>query len=110
MGIQGVYPLRLMENNLFLELFAGGSLNNSDLVTGSTSGELGCEAKYKLLSWFLPVAGGEVTIFSDSYMLDYYAGASFPILNWVSVDLLFSALLTNDKHKIGWAGRINLYF
>jgi len=109
-GVQGVYKMQIMDNKLLLEPFIGGSYTSSDIVSGSISSDFGLDAKYKLFDWLLPVVGADVQVYSDSYILDYYAGVSIPILNCVSLDLLYSALLTNDKHKIGAAGKINLYF
>ena len=109
-GLQGVYKTKLMDNKLLLDLAVGGSYASSDEITGSVSIDFGLDAKYKLFDWLWPVVGADVKAYSDSYMADYYGGVSIPIFNWVSLDLLYSAILTNDKHKIGAAGRINLYF
>lgn len=108
-GVNLIYKMKLMDN-LSLEPYVGGSYNSSDDVAGSISGDLGLDAKYKLYDWVSPVIGADLQIYSDSYMLDYYGGLSFPIINAVSIDLLYSALLTNDRHKTGMGGRINIYF
>ena len=109
-GLQGVYKSKLLDNKLFLDLAAGGSYSSSDLATGSTSFDLGLDVKYRLFDWMLPVAGADMQIFIDSYFMNYYGGLSFPVYNWVSLDLLYSAVLTNDGNKIGVAVRVNLYF
>jgi len=109
-GLQGVNKSMLLDNKLFLDLAAGGSYSSSDLEVGAMSFDLGLDVKYRLFDWLLPVAGADMQIFTDSYFMNYYGGLSFPIYNWVALDLLYSAVLTNNGNKIGAAARINLYF
>lgn len=110
MGLQGVYHVSLWDQVLRLDPFVGASYSNSDLVGGSLSGDLGLDARFKLLGWLDPVAGADVQVFSDSYLLDYCAGFTLPIIEGFSLDLLYSAFLTNQLHQTGFGGRFKLSF
>ncbi len=70
---------------------------------------LGVDLKYNTFICLL-VAGADVQIYSDSYIMNYCGGFNIPILNCLSLDILYSSVLTNDKHKMGVGGRLNLIF
>jgi len=103
---QSVYTIKLMDG-FTAEPFAGAGFASSDNGT-AVFGDIGVDLKYKMFLWL--VAGADVQIYSDSYIMDYKGGIQIPFLSWLSLDLLYSAVLTNDKHLTGFGGRINLLF
>ncbi|MFH1074376.1 MAG: hypothetical protein V1752_04720 [Candidatus Firestonebacteria bacterium] len=106
LGGQTVTSIKLMDE-LTADPFAGIGFASSDAGT-AVYGNLGVDLKYKTLVWL--IAGADIQIYSDSYMMDYRGGINVPILDFLSLDLLYTSTLTNDKHKIGFGGRINLVF
>ena len=110
LGFQTVYGLDIPETGITVKPFIGFGINSSDIVTGSLSFDFGTEGTYNLFSWMNASAGVEAITFSDSYMLDYYAGPTFPILDFLTLDVLYTGLLSNDSHRVGFAGRVNLKF
>ncbi|MEK6646180.1 MAG: hypothetical protein AABY84_05875 [Candidatus Firestonebacteria bacterium] len=109
-GLQGVYDISVPETGFSIKPFVGFSLSSSDTVSNSISFDCGSDAKFDLIGWLAGAAGAEATIFSDSYMLDYYAGPSFPIIEYITLDVLYTGLLTNNNHKTGFAGRVTFQF
>ena len=105
---QAICKVKIMEG-LTAEPFAGmgwaRSFNGDALY-----GDLGVELKYKLFSFANFIAEGDVQVYTDSYMLFYRGGLNIPVLKFASLDLLYSSVLTNDQHKMGFGGRLNLVF
>ena len=107
-GGQAVSKAILIES-MTVEPFVGLGYSRSDLGS-ALFGDFGVELKYKFLPWLLPVAGFDFQIYSDSYIIDYNGGVNIPLLDFISLDILYSAVLTNDKHLMGAGARINLVF
>lgn len=107
-GLQGIYGFSFSE--LSLKPFVGLSMSSSDIVSSSLSVDFGFDASYGLFSWMKATVGAEVLTFSDNYMLDYYAGPSFPLLDWISVDLFGNGLFSNSSNKIGASARVDFKF
>ena len=103
---QGVTSMKLIDG-LTAEPFAGVGYASSDAGT-AVFGDLGVDLMYKTFVWF--VAGADVQIYADSYMMNYRGGINIPILNFLSLDLLYSSVLTNDRHKMGFGGKLNFVF
>lgn len=109
LGIQAVYGFDI-PGLLTLKPFIGTGLTNSDAVNNSLSFDFGFDSKIPFIELFSFVVGAEMVTFSDSYNLDYYAGPSFPVLGWFTVDALYTGYYSNSKHKLGAAVRVNLKF
>ena len=106
LGGQAILSMKLAEG-LIADPFAGIGFASSE-AGSAVYGNLGVDLKYK--TFVNLVAGADIQIYSDSYIMHYCGGFNIPILNGLSLDLLYSSVLTNDKHKIGTGGRLNLIF
>jgi len=109
LGLQSVFDLSF-PTGLSVKPFAGFSLSSSDIASNSLSLDFGGDINFDLIPLMGVAIGAEVVTFSDSYMLDYYAGPNFSILPFLSVDVLYSGLLSNNSHRMGFAGRVNFSF
>ena len=105
---QAITSVKLMDG-LTTEPFVGAGWARS--INGDAAyGDLGVDFKYKLFPFANLIAEGDLQIYTDSYMLFYRGGFNIPVLKFASLDLLYSSLLTNNQHQIGFGGRINLVF
>jgi hypothetical protein len=109
LGAQVVYGLDIPQTGISMKPFVGFSLSSSDSISSSLSFDFGSEMLMNLFGLGV-IVGAEAVTFSDSYMLDYYAGPNFSILPFLSADVLYTGLLSNNTHKVGFAGRVNLKF
>lgn len=109
-GFQAVYDLEIPNIELIIKPYLGFGINSSDIALGSLSLDVGSEINYSLLSWFGFGVGAEMLVFSDSYILEYYGGPSFSIFEWLTIDLLYTGLLSSTSHRIGGAGKISFKF
>ncbi|MFH1074468.1 MAG: hypothetical protein V1752_05200 [Candidatus Firestonebacteria bacterium] len=112
LGLQAVYSLKL-DDNLSIAPFCGGALNNSTVQTNTISVDGGFELNYKLFSPVTAIIGADASFFSDSTMIDYYAGGSVPILNWLSFEAFYCGLLnmtTSVVHNAGAGSRLTATF
>lgn len=108
-GLQAVCKVAMPSDMVFLP-YLGVNISKSRLSDMVLSGAAGFDFKSKFLSFADGVVGCDVDIYSDTYMLDYFAGLSVPIMNSLSVDLLYNGMLFNSSHKIGFSGRVNFEF
>lgn len=109
LGLQGVYELKLMEE-LNVSPFVAIGLSNSDNGNNIISCDAGLDAAYKLTDMFSIPVGGEIVIYSDSSIIEYYGGLRVAVLEWLSVDGLYSGLVSSSTHYAGFAGKINIKF
>ena len=110
LGLQGIYEVALPGTGFTLKPFVGIGFSNSGIASNSLSLDFGFDSTYNNLFGVILVIGAEAVTFSDSYMVDYYGGPSIPIINFLSVDLLYTGLISNGCHQIGFGGRVNFKF
>ena len=112
LGLQAAYNLKLNES-LSITPFGGAALNNSTALPSIISIDGGFEINYKLFSPVTAIIGADASFFTDSTMIDYYAGGSIPVLNWLSLEVLYCGLLnmsTTIVHNVGVGGRLTAKF
>lgn len=95
---------------LYVSPFVGIGLTSSDVVSGSISVDAGLEARYKLTDMFSIPLGGEIITFSDSSIINYYGGVGVKLMDWLSVDGLYTATMTGGVNNIGFGGRVSIIF
>lgn len=95
---------------LYVSPFVGIGLTSSDVIALSLSVDAGLEARYKLTDMFSVPLGGEIITFSDSSIINYYGGVGIKLMDWLSVDGLYTATMTGGVHNIGFGGRVSIIF